>query len=437
MKNKTKFEEEKIRKIKEGWEVKSFKDAVEINPYRSLNKNTPAKYVSMSALKPFVKKISFFEKRMYKCGTKFKNNDTLLAKITPCLENGKTAFVNILDKEEVAFGSSEFIVLSNKLGKTDPKFLYYLVIEPNFRKAAINSMTGTSGRQRVQNNILEKMPITLPDILEQKKIAKILSSFDDRIELNNKINSILEQISKTIFKHWFINFEFPNEQGKPYKSSGGEFIDSELGKIPKGWKVGMFGDICTVKGGYAYKSNDFLPNGDFPIIKIKNIQENRIVNMKDLQFISKEISDNTKEFWLSDGDIVMAMTGATVGKFGIVVNLPKFDHSLLNQRVAKFFSDNIVFVFMILLREIFKKEIIDKAHGSAQANFSARDIQKIKIILPDKKLINYFNKVMNPLFNLIIKNIKENIILENLRDTLLPKLITGKIRVNLEDTKEG
>ncbi|GAH69364.1 unnamed protein product, partial [marine sediment metagenome] len=246
-------------------------------------------------------------------GNKFKNNDTLLAKITPCLENGKTAFVNVLEKEEVAFGSSEFIVLSGKPGKIDPKFLYYLTIEPNFRKATIRSMTGTSGRQRVQNSILENILVALPIISEQIKIAKILSLLDDKIELNNEINKTLEQISQSLFKQWFVNFEFPNEHGQPYKSSGGEFIDSGLGKIPKGWTVRTLEDCIILidnRGKTPPLATQITP---YPIIDVKALSgESRIINYKNC---TKYVEEETYNSWFrsehpKQQDILISTVGS-------------------------------------------------------------------------------------------------------------------------------
>ena len=203
----------------------------------------------MQKLIEFKRKIDGFELSEFKGGSKFQNEDTLMARITPCLENGKTAYVDILEDNEIAFGSTEFIVLSGKDNLTRNDFVYYLAISPKIRRIAIQSMTGTSGRQRIQADLLGDVEIGIPSLEEQTSIAKILSDLDSKIELLQKQNKTLEAIGQAIFKHWFVDFEFPNEEGKPYKSSGGEMVfNEELGKeIPKGWVVKELGDFVDVQ----------------------------------------------------------------------------------------------------------------------------------------------------------------------------------------------
>jgi type I restriction enzyme S subunit len=450
MKNKTKFKETEIGKIPEDWEIVSFKDAVEINPYRNLNKDTTAKFVPMSALKPFVRKITYLEKRIYKGGNKFKNNDTLLAKITPCLENGKTAFVNVLEKEEVAFGSSEFIVLSSKPDKTDPKFLYYLAIEPNFRKVTIKSMTGTSGRQRVQNSILENILVALPSISEQTKIVKILSSLDDKIELNNKINNSLEQISQTIFKHWFINFEFPNEQGQPYKSSGGEFVDLELGKIPKEWRIGFLNNFNIEVGSGKWGLEKHTDKNSLEVNCIRGtdlaeINVGRLVNLPK-RFIS---ASDGKNSFLRHGDIVIEISGGSpTQSTGRVLFISKeiinfYNNKLICSNFCKVIRTSNIFesyYLYNLLKLLYEKGIFfnfeNGTTGIKNLDFKFL-FSRYKIIIPGKKVVEYFFYKTHNLISKIYNNAIQNDKLSQIRDTLLPKLITGKIRVNLEDIKES
>ena len=162
----------------------------------------------MANLQCFQKNILKYEIKEYKGGTKFRNGDTLLARITPCLENGKTGFVDFLEKNEIAFGSTEYIILREKANITDKNFIYYLSISEDFRNLAIKSMSGTSGRQRVQTDVLLEAEIKLPPLNIQKKIAKILSDIDEKIELNNKINDNLIFILLFIilcFLHQFLH----------------------------------------------------------------------------------------------------------------------------------------------------------------------------------------------------------------------------------------
>lgn len=173
------------------WTIAKLCNYIDINPKEVLSKGTIAKKVSMDKLQPFCRDIPEYELTEFSGGSKFCNGDTIMARITPCLENGKTAMVNILDNDEVGFGSTEFIVFRAKEGLVIPDFVYYLVRSSVVREPAIKSMVGSSGRQRVQADVIENLEIAFPDCLTQAKIAGILKSLDDKIALNNKINKNL------------------------------------------------------------------------------------------------------------------------------------------------------------------------------------------------------------------------------------------------------
>ncbi|MEM5805252.1 MAG: restriction endonuclease subunit S [Candidatus Aenigmatarchaeota archaeon] len=208
------------------WQELIFSEAVEINPPRLL-KRDDAPFISIRFVEPNRRRPIQIAKRKYLGGgAKFKNGDTLLARITPCLEHGKTVFISDLGENEVGFGSTEFIVFSGKKGITDNLFVYYLCRYNEVRDFAIKSMTGTSGRQRVQADAFNNLKIKIPPLAEQRKIAKILGSLDDKIELNYEMNKTLETIAQAIFKNWFVDFE-------PFKDQlvYNEELDKE---IPKG-----------------------------------------------------------------------------------------------------------------------------------------------------------------------------------------------------------
>ena len=175
----------------DNWEEIRAADFIDFNPRLNIKKGTVATKVTMDKLQPFTKKIPSTERAEYSGGSKFSNSDTIMARITPCLENGKTAFVDILDDGEVAFGSTEFIVMRAKKGISDPQFIYYLAISPSFRNVAIKSMVGSSGRQRVQQGVLDELLLTVPPLDEQKEIGIFLSTIDEKIAHNERINDNL------------------------------------------------------------------------------------------------------------------------------------------------------------------------------------------------------------------------------------------------------
>ena len=176
--------------MKSNWSIKKLSDIAEFNPRERLSKGTIAKKIAMDKLQPFCRDVPEYESVAFTGGTKFRNGDTIMARITPCLENGKTAKVTILDDDEVGFGSTEYIVFRAK-EDVDEDYLYYLVCSPAVREPAIKSMVGSSGRQRVQTDVVQNLQIQVPPYPEQKAIGAALKVLDDKIALNNKINDNL------------------------------------------------------------------------------------------------------------------------------------------------------------------------------------------------------------------------------------------------------
>lgn len=176
--------------MKSEWTIKKISEIAEINPRESIKKGTVAKKIPMDVLQPFTRDVPSFQYEVFKGGAKFRNKDTIMARITPCLENGKTAQIGCLDPGEVGFGSTEYIVFRAR-EETDPDFLYYLIRSPLVRDPSIKSMVGSSGRQRVQTNVVADLQIAVPDITEQKQIGGLLKALDDKIQLNTKINKNL------------------------------------------------------------------------------------------------------------------------------------------------------------------------------------------------------------------------------------------------------
>ncbi len=177
--------------MKYEWTKKKLSDIADFNPRETIKKGAIAKKIPMDVLRPFYRDIPYYVEECFSGGTKFRNGDTIMARITPCLENGKTAQVSILNDGEVGFGSTEYIVFRAKEGIADKDYLYYLVCSPEVREPAIKSMVGSSGRQRVQTDVVKNLEIDVPPLVEQEKIGSFLKTFDDKIALNDRINKNL------------------------------------------------------------------------------------------------------------------------------------------------------------------------------------------------------------------------------------------------------
>ena len=403
----------------ERWNKTKLEEIVEINPRTSLKKGTVAKKVAMEHVKEFTRKISGFEVTEFKSGSKFINNDTLMARITPCLENGKTAYVDILEDDEVAFGSTEFFVLRSKEGKSDSKFIYYLSISEEFRKVAIQSMTGTSGRQRAQKDSLLNYELSVPSLKEQKKIGEILSLYDEKVESNNAIISNLEELAQTLFKHWFVDFEFPNEEGKPYKSSGGKMVQSELGMIPEGWEVSRLGDIMNQIGN---------------AIEIKNIPKTPYIGLADMPRAtialsswksSEEASSNKTTF--KKGNILFGKLRPYFKKVGIapIDGICSTDIIVLNSKEKNYYS----YLLSVLTSDNFIEYCSATATGTRMPRTGWRQMSDFKIIKPTLEVSSNFNSVILPLYDKVLNHVNENTSLSTLRDVLLPKLLSGEIEL--------
>ncbi len=354
--------------------------------------------------------------------------------------------------------SNDVIVFKAREG-IDPSFGFYSLMNEEFIQYTVQTSKGTK-MPRGDKEAMKIYPLSLPPLPEQKAIVHILGSLDDKIELNRQMNETLEAMAQALFKSWFVDFDpvidnalaagnaIPDEfaeraeQRKAIEKKDNSDIQNlfpdefecteEMDWIPKGWESGTIADISFVKGGYAFKSKDFTDTG-FPVIKIKNINSDRTVNTSDIQFIPNEIAKKAENFWLKTGDLMMAMTGATVGKFGLLVAENKKVY-LLNQRVAKFtpirsVSDKTWFVYCFLNQKSTIDYIINIAEGSAQPNISADSIMATQLVKPPNEIINIFNETVDSNLNKMLMNREECLTLEKLRDTLLPKLMSGELRI--------
>lgn len=368
------------------WQEKRLADFVQINPIEKIKKGGIYKKISMEHIQPFCRDITGYEYSTFNGGSKFRNHDTVMARITPCLENGKCAQINVLNDNELGFGSTEFIVFRAITNVSDANFVYYLICSDVIRESAIKSMVGTSGRQRVQTNVLENLILSLPPLEIQKKIAGVLGALDDKIELNNKINQNLEAQAQALFKSWFIDFE-------PFG-----------GKMPNDWKIGKLGDIADITSGKRplFKSNIKTSNALIPIVGASGVM------------------GYTKEYLYNNKILV---TGR-VGTHGIIQRFNK----------TCWPSDNTLIISSNFYEYVYNYlKIIDFSsmnRGSTQPLITQSDLKKCDIIIPSRLFLDKFEKNVSILFDLKDKNTQEIENLAELRDTLLPKLMNGEIDVS-------
>lgn len=369
--------------MKSEWKTCKAEDFIEFNPRLTIRKGEIATKITMDKLWPFTKAIPEVEQAAFSGGSKFSNGDTIMARITPCLENGKTAFVNNLRDGEVAFGSTEFIVMRARPGISDPQFVYYLAISPFFRDVAIKSMVGSSGRQRVQQSVLSELELTIPPLDEQHRIGAFLSKLDDKIELNQKINENLEQQAQTIFNAWFVDFE-PFGGGKPAT-----------------WDKATLGTISEITSGKRppMRQAEKTPTVNIPLVGAASV----------MGFTNAALFDEK-----------ILVTGR-VGTHGVIQRFTSKCWASDNTLVitSKFYE----FVYQVL-------QTIDYQNmnrGSTQPLITQTDMKNIPIVLPTVDILEKFEGTVGTLMSQYEENNRQNAKLVEMRDTLLPKLMAGEI----------
>ncbi|WP_210123760.1 MULTISPECIES: restriction endonuclease subunit S [unclassified Staphylococcus] len=302
-----------------------------------------------------------------------------------------------------------------------PKYLYYKLSQIDF-----NYYNEGTTIPSLRTETLYKIDIDLPKKNMQKKVVNILNTIDKKIENNQKIIANLEELSQTLFKRWFVDFEFPDENENPYKSSGGKMIDSELGEMPELWSVKNINELLKIYSGYAFKSKWWSDDG-YNVIKIKDINNNSI-DITGLDKVNEIYVEKASNFKVYGGEILIALTGATAGKLGIVPKLKEL--AFVNQRVGLITSniDN-VYIYHLLKSDRIRRLTLDQAIGSAQANISPVKFGSIKILWADEKTIDRYCQLTRSNYKKIVELYSENNDLIQLRDTLLPKLMSGEIEI--------
>lgn len=350
-------------------------DFIEFNPRESLPKGNVAKEIAMADLIPFQKKISNYNISPYKGGMKFRNGDTLLARITPCLENGKTAYVDILNEDEVGFGSTEYIVLRAIPQKTIPEFVFYFAISDWFRKRAIALMTGSSGRQRVQTDKLMDLEVIMPDLETQKKIVRILSALDKKIELNNQQNETLFELGRLLYVEKFENNEAIDKVELKH------FFPVVTGKKDA--------NVSSEKGKYPFFT------------------------------CSKAIS--RIDDYVFDADAILL---AGNGDFNVKFYRGKFD---AYQRTYVLIPNNPEYLgFLYWAISCNLPKLTANYRGSVIKFITKGNIESFKVPFVENEFILIFMKYLEK----IEKNNRENETLVKMRDALLPKLISGEIKLD-------
>ncbi len=419
------------RNTKGEWREMPFSQAVQVNPAVRLDRGDIYPFVEMAAVKADSRNTYPPEERPYKGGgSRFQDGDTLMARITPCLENGKIARYCAPQTTKVAHGSTEFIVIRGRPGVTDNAFAYYLTQWDEVRNYAIGQMTGTSGRQRVPVDSLDHLAVPLPPLPEQRAIAHILGTLDDKIELNRRMNETLEAMARAIFQDWFVDFgpvRAKLEGREPYLPPElwdlfpDRLVDSELGEVPEGWGVKALGEVAKecrrgvkpgeIDAGTAYIALEHMPKHSIALA----------------EWTTADGVESGK-FAFEQGDILFGKLRPYFHKVGVAPldGVCSTDIVVVSPKSPEWFG--------YILGHVSSTEFVNytdaASTGTRMPRTKWQDMARYQVPLPSKRLAEAFAERIHPSVDRIIAATCESHTLAALRDTLLPKLVSGEVRVN-------
>ncbi len=339
---------------------------------------------------------------------------------------GKIAIAQVKD---VPANTNQAVgIVRLKRNVVDINFVYYFFSQSNVN-SYINKLSSQSSQPNLNLDLLGKLEFELKPIENQQKIAAVLSALDSKIELNNRINIELEAMAKTLYDYWFVQFDFPDADGKPYKNSGGKMVWNEelKRKVPEGWAVVKIGEFGEFKNGINYDPT-IKGNVDAKIINVRNISNsNLIVSKFGLDTISLEKS-NVQKYLVTERDILIARSGipgATRIMYDYDENtiycgfIIRFQVYNLTQKIHLFYQ----------LKDL-EKTMTSKSGGTIMPNVNQESLKQMHILMPSERIILNYNSIINPIFKQINNIINENQKLKELRDWLLPMLMNGQIKVN-------
>lgn len=415
-------------------------DLIDFNPKRPLEKGALAPFIEMADLPEGERDVSGIGNRVFNGGgSKFKNGDTLFARITPCLENGKTAKVSGLPDNTIGHGSTEFIVMAAKDPSVDEDFVYYVARHPEFRAYAKGRMEGTSGRQRVSWQAISDYEIPDFSSLERSGIGSVLSSMDNLISNNRRVNQALEAMARTLFKAWFVDFEpvrakmegrwkrgesLPGLPAHLYDLFPDRLVESELGEIPEGWEMRSLDSIANYLNGLALQK--FPPESETEFLPVIKIAQLRAGNTNGADKASTQIKP---EYVVVDGDVLFSWSGS------LEVEVWNGGRGALNQHLFKVTSNEVPkwFYFFATRQHLSDFRAIAAGKATTMGHIQRKHLTDARIAVAPPESMTKFDAVIASQFDQLVSNAQQSRSLAQLRDTLLPKLISGELRVGDAD----
>ncbi|MBI5046517.1 restriction endonuclease subunit S [Candidatus Micrarchaeota archaeon] len=416
------FKETEIGKIPEDWEVNSLSQAINIIGGGTPKTSNPEYWGGEI---PWISVVDFVgDSRWIRKTEKSITKKGLNESSTKLLHKGQLIIsargtVGEIGQitQDMAFNQSCY-GLDGK-DKIQNDFLYYLL---KYRLSDIRSKTHGSVFNTITRATFDQLLVPIPPFQEQRTVAKILSDLDAKIELNHQMNVTLENIAETLFKHWFVDFEFPNEEGKPFKSSGGKMVDSEMGKIPEGWGIKPIDEVANFLNGLALQKYP-VENGDeyLPVIKIRELKQG-ITDSSDKANIHVP-----KEYVVEDGDVLFSWSGS------LEVAIWASGKGALNQPLFKVTSEKFPkwFYYFWVLRYLPEYRHIAEGKATTMGHIQRQHLKNSLVLVPDKSTLAKMDKLLTPIIEKLVSINVASRNLSKIRDSLLPKLMSGAIRVEV------
>jgi type I restriction enzyme S subunit len=409
-----------------------FTQAVLVNPPVPLEKGKVYPFVDMASVNPAGRSVRESEHREFKGGgSRFMPGDTLMARITPCLENGKIARFRPTDGSSAGFGSTEFIVIRGRDGITDNDFAYYLTKWDEFRQFAVSQMAGTSGRQRVPAESLAHFAAQVPPLPVQLRIAAILGALDDKIELNRRMSRTLEAMARALFKSWFVDFDPVRAKaegrapGLPAEIADlfpDRLVDSELGEIPEGWEVGTLADFAALNP--ESWSKDTRPE----VIRYVDLSNTKWGRIETVTTHTRHDAPSRAQRVLRPGDTLVGTVRPGNGSYALVAEeglTGSTGFAVLRPQKAEWAE----FVYLAATAASNIDTLAHLADGAAYPAVRPEVVASTPVVRPDDSVLGEFSRYAAPALARMAQGERESRTLAALRDALLPKLLSGEIDV--------
>lgn len=408
-----------------------FDDLAEINPPVPIRKGDICPFINMSALPHHARDVAEVGKKEFKgSGSRFHNGDTLIARITPCLENGKGALISSLPESVSGFGSTEFIVARAR-SESDMRFVYYLTRTEMFREAAISRMEGTSGRQRVswQQIASIEIPNLRPD--DREEIGDILGLLDDKIELNRRMSATLEAMARSLYRSWFVDFDpvhakMEGRQPAFMDEATAALFPDRFGDdgLPEGWRLGKLSDLID------FNPTERISKGiEAPYLDMKTLPTS---GMQHESATQRSFTSGTK---FRNGDTLLARITPCLenGKTALVQGL---EGDAVGWGSTEFIvmrpagNTALAYPYCVARSSDFRDQAIASMTGSSgRQRADAGRIKSVDAAVPPREIMTEFSSTTDPLIGKIAVLGSESQTLSALRDSLLPKLMSGELRV--------